>query len=109
MFSPISRFLMTRSITGSVAASGRRILVALVPVLLLAGCAVPESERAERRPLPTDAEVEQYNARVEPEERIVCRDEISVGSNIPERKCRYVRDIQATSTFHREQLRNILR
>jgi hypothetical protein len=59
--------------------------------------------------MPTPAEVEQYNAMVPPEERIVCRSEIPVGSNIPVRKCRLMSDIDETSTFHREQLRRALR
>ncbi|TFH73457.1 hypothetical protein E3V39_09605 [Gammaproteobacteria bacterium LSUCC0112] len=59
--------------------------------------------------MPTPAEVEQYNASVAPEERIVCRNEIPVGSNIPVRKCRLMNDIDETSTFHREQLRRALR
>jgi hypothetical protein len=46
---------------------------------------------------------------VPPEERIVCRSEIPVGSNIPVRKCRMAIDIDETSTFHREQLRRALR
>ena len=61
------------------------------------------------RTLPTDAEVAQYNASVEPEERIVCRRETPVGSNVPCRVCRYVRDIEDTSRFHREQLKRVLR
>lgn len=61
------------------------------------------------RTLPTDAEVAQYNASVEPEERIVCRRETPVGSNVPRRVCRYVRDIEDTSRFHREQLKRVLR
>ena len=61
------------------------------------------------RILPTDAEVAQYNASVEPEERIVCRRETPVGSNVPRRVCRYVRDIEDTSRFHREQLKRVLR
>ena len=59
--------------------------------------------------LPTDAEVAQYNASVEPEERIVCRRETPVGSNVPRRVCRYIRDIEDTSRFHREQLKRVLR
>jgi hypothetical protein len=53
--------------------------------------------------------VAQYNASVEPEERIVCRRETPVGSNVPRRVCRYVRDIEDTSRFHREQLKRVLR
>ena len=55
------------------------------------------------------AEVEQYNASVAPEQRIVCRSETPVGSNIPVRTCRLAIDIDETSTFHREQLRRALR
>lgn len=59
--------------------------------------------------VPNDAEVAQYNASVPPEERIVCRDETPTGSNVPRRTCRYIRDIDETSRFHREQLRRVLR
>lgn len=81
----------------------------IVPVLLLltAGCVAPGDGNL-RRP-PTPAEVEQYNAMVQPEERIVCRSEVPIGSNIPVRKCRLVVDIDETSAFHREQLRRVLR
>ena len=56
-----------------------------------------------------NAEVEQFNASVTPEERIVCRDERPVGTNILHRVCRYVRDVEETSAFHRDQLRRVLR
>ena len=59
--------------------------------------------------LPTDAEVEQYNASVPPEEHIICRLETPVGTNIPRRVCRLVKDISETSDFHRDQLRRVLR
>ncbi len=74
---------------------------------LLSACTTPEESNQRR--LPSDAEVEQYNASVAPEERIVCRTERQVTSNIPRRVCRYVRDVQETSSFHREQLRRVLR
>ena len=87
----------------------KNIPILLVTVFLMS-CAVPppEGQQLVRR-LPTDAEVEQYNAQVDPEDRIVCREEVQVGSNIPERVCRLVRDVEETSSFHREQLRNVLR
>jgi len=84
-----------------------RVLL-IIALLVLSACAVPPEEAQQTR-LPTDSEVEQYNASVEPEDRIVCREEIRVGTNIPERICRLVRDVEETSTFHREQLRNVLR
>lgn len=85
-------------------------LALLLACLLISSCITAEeaSERAASR-MPTPAEVEQYNAMVPPEERIVCRSEIPVGSNIPVRKCRLISDIDETSTFHREQLRRALR
>ena len=85
----------------------RRRVVLLGLILLLSSCALSQDSRQTTR-LPTDAEVEQYNAQVPPEERIVCREEIAVGTNIPQRKCRFLRDIEETSRFTREQLRNVL-
>jgi hypothetical protein len=85
----------------------KNLLILLLPCWLLA-CAVPEGTQSPARRLPTDAEVEQHNASVAPEERIVCREEIPVGSNIPKRVCRYVKDIEETSEFHRAQLRRVL-
>ena len=81
---------------------------ALGMLLTLAGCVAP-GEREPARRLPTDAEVEQYNALVPPEDHIVCRTETPVATNIPRRVCRLVRDIEETSAFHREQLRRVLR
>lgn len=80
----------------------------LTVIALLSSCVASGDSEPFRR-LPTPAEVEQYNASVPPEERIVCRSEIPVGSNIPVRKCRMAIDIDETSTFHREQLRRALR
>jgi hypothetical protein len=88
----------------------KSVVAALLSCFLLGACLTAEeaAERTQRRP-PTPAEVEQYNAMVPPEERIVCRNEIPVGSNIPVRKCRLLADIDETSLFHRQQLRNALR
>lgn len=83
------------------------MLTLLLTSLLPAACVAPD-ETAKSR-LPTDAEVEQYKALVPPEDHIVCRQEIPVGTNIPRRVCRLVRDIKETSTFHREQMRRVLR
>lgn len=74
---------------------------------LLAACVAPGEGNVSRAPTP--AEVEQYNAMVQPQDRIVCRSEIPIGSNIPVRKCRLAVDIDETSAFHREQLRRALR
>jgi len=74
---------------------------------LLSACAVAPGGYV--RKLPNDAEVAQYNASVEPDERIVCRRETPVGTNVTRRLCRYIRDIEDTSRFHREQLKRVLR
>lgn len=88
----------------------RQLTAVMITCALLSACLTPEqaAERQGRR-VPTPAEVEQYNAMVPPEERIVCRNEIPTGSNIPVRKCRLISDIDETSAFHREQLRRALR
>ncbi|MDO9478286.1 MAG: hypothetical protein Q8S94_08445 [Pseudohongiella sp.] len=85
--------------------------LAILSVSVLASACITAEEVSQRQAsrMPTPAEVEQYNASVSPDERIVCRNEIPVGSNIPVRKCRLMIDIDETSTFHREQLRRALR
>lgn len=89
--------------------SGKRLVVPLLLLLTACSFVLPENVEPQLlRRLPTDAEVEQYNAQVAPEERIVCRDETRVGTNIPQRTCRYIRDMEETSRTTREQLRNIL-
>ncbi|MDA8617463.1 hypothetical protein N9M23_04250 [Gammaproteobacteria bacterium] len=81
--------------------------VSVAGMLLLSACAAEPGGYV--RKLPTDAEVAQYNASVTPDERIVCRLETPLGTNVPRRLCRYIRDIEATSRFHREQLTRVLR
>lgn len=82
-------------------------------VLLLAGllactsCAI-DPDRPPPARMPTDAEVEAYNAQVSAEERIVCRREIPVGTYIPKRVCRLQVDMEDTSNLHRDQLRRVL-
>ncbi len=82
----------------------------VIPLIFVAilhtGCIATKGGGGRR--LPTDAEVEQYNASVPPEERIVCRSETQVSSNIPRRVCRRVVDMEETSRFHREELRRVL-
>lgn len=84
------------------------LLLCIFP--LLAAC-VADGEGGSNnfRQLPTDAEVDQYNATAKEGEEIVCRVETQVGTNIPKRVCRYVRDIAETSDLHRSQLYNVLR
>ena len=71
-------------------------------------CAVSPPEGDSEQFTPTDAEVEQYNARVAPEDRIVCRQEKPVGTYIAKRVCRLQVDVDATSSLHRQQLRRVL-
>jgi len=88
------------------------VIIINLTVLLTACAAVepqPDVDQQAPRRLPTDAEVEQYNAQVDPDDRIVCRRETKVGTNIPRRVCRLVRDVRETSAFHREQLQRALR
>ncbi len=79
--------------------------VLALAALLAAGCAAT----SEAPRTPTDAEVEQHNALAAADERIVCRRETPVGSNIPRRVCRYARDVAETSDVHRRELRRVLR
>lgn len=91
--------------------AGRQAMLLFLLTMLI-GCSSSESPSAARQQfqrLPTDAEVEQYNAQVDPEDRIVCRDEIPVGTNIPQRRCYRAQALEEVGRFHREQLRNVLR
>ena len=75
---------------------------------VLAACAVTPPSGGQKNLTPTDAEIEQYNARVAPEERIVCRLEKPVGTYIAKRVCRLQIDVDSTSSLHRQQLRRVL-
>ena len=80
----------------------------IAATVLLAGCNLQPPAGNQNNLTPTDAEVEQYNARVPPEERIVCRLEKPVGTYIAKRVCRLQVDVDATSNLHRQQLRRVL-
>lgn len=81
-------------------------LAFLALALSLGACTLTPAEPVR---MPTDAEVEQYNASVPPEERIVCRDEKPVATYIPRRVCRMVVDMESNSTFTRQELIRTLR
>lgn len=66
-------------------------------------------EPAEPIHMPTDAEVEQYNASVPPEEQIVCREEVQVTTHIPRRICRLIVDMEEDSAFNRSELIRAIR
>ena len=80
--------------------------IAICSLLTLAACAAPTGNTAKWTP--TDAEVEQYNAQVPPEEQIVCRKETPVGTYVPRRVCRLQVDVDATEALHRSELRRVL-
>ena len=82
-----------------------------MPIFVLLGwqsCKVSPPKGDSAQLTPTDAEVEQYNAHVAPEDRIVCRLEKPVGTYIAKRVCRLQVDVDATSSLHRQQLRRVL-
>ncbi len=80
---------------------------ALLLLLLLSACEAIENR--EVRSFPTDAELEQYNASVPPEERIVCREEKPLGSRISQRVCRRAGEIDETADLTQGQFRRIIR
>ncbi len=85
-----------------------RFAVSIVFVAMLTACAASDGEKPPVRRVPTDAEVEAYNARVGPEEQIVCRREVPVGSHIPIRVCRLQAQMQDDSALQRSELRRVL-
>ncbi len=73
------------------------LITAALAASVLTACTMPE--RKETR-MPTEAEIEQYNASVEPEDRIICRDEKPVGTRITQTVCRragYIEEVSALS------------
>ena len=84
----------------------RNFTLTVLLLILTAACVAPGESSSNR--LPTDAEVEQYNASVDPSKRIMCRDERRVRSRIPVRVCRRVADLEALSLEHRRELRRAL-
>ena len=83
-----------------------RYVVALVAVMgLVASCTV-DPERQSKR-MPTEAEIEQYNASVEPEDRIICRNEKPFGSRITQRVCRRSGKIDEISDLSQREWRRI--
>ena len=84
----------------------RNLIATIALPIVIAACAAPTGNTAKQTP--TDAEVEAYNARVAPEDRIICRRETPVGTNIPKRVCRLQRDVNETAAFHRQELRRAL-
>ena len=104
------RFTHSSITTADLFTRGRGIVLSAM-IAAFASCAAPQSSDESNvvQRLPTDAEVEQHNAQVPAEERIVCREEIPVGTNIPQRRCYLAQDIETIGRIHREQLRNVLR
>lgn len=62
-----------------------KILITVLASTLLAACATDGLTPRPR--MPTDAEIEQYNALVPPEKQIVCRMEAELGSRFKRRVC----------------------
>lgn len=69
---------------------------------VLTACTMPERQESRE---PTEAEIEQYNASVVPEERIVCRMEKPVGTRISQKICRRAGNIEEVSALHQREWR----
>lgn len=70
-----------------------KLLLSLLSVGILAGCAASESE--DRARLPTDAEVAYYNSIAPEEDHIACFTRTELGSRFPRRYCYRVADLEA--------------
>jgi hypothetical protein len=79
--------------------------VLLLLALVASACAVEPGESQSN--LPTDAEVEAYNASAAPGERIVCKKEAPSGSHIRRRVCRLERNMNETTAAFHHELRRI--
>ncbi len=75
-------------------------------LVLLQACNFSERESFS---WPTDAELEQYNATVDPEDRIICAEETPVGTRIPQRTCRRAGNIEDTADLTQREFNRIIR
>lgn len=74
--------------------------------LLLATCGAGPGSQSPA--FPSDAELEQYNASVAPEDRIVCQKERPVGSRISEQVCRRAGDVELANFLSQRTWRRII-
>jgi hypothetical protein len=80
------------------------LITAAIAATTLVACTLPEREQQR---MPTEAEIEQYNASVEPDDRIICRDEKPVGTRISQRICRRAGTIEEVSDLSQREWRRL--
>lgn len=86
-----------------------RIFNQLLFSITLASLSACHFEPAKPIHMPTDAEVEQYNASVPAVERIACQEEVQVTTHIPRRICRLLINMEEDSVFTRSELIRAIR
>jgi len=86
-----------------------RVFNQLLFSITLASLSACQLELAKPVRMPTDAQVEQYNASVPPQERIVCREEVQITTHIPRRSCHLIVNIEEDSAFTRSELIRAIR
>jgi hypothetical protein len=86
MYSQIRRLTMPKFITS--------LLASLVAACWLSACA---SNITPRPRLPTDAELEFYNAQVPHEQQIACIEVTPLGSRLARRECHRLGDLEAAA------------
>lgn len=82
-----------------------KLLALSIATIVLMGCAA-DMERQTTR-LPSEAEIEQYNAAVAPEDRIICRNEKPFGTRISQKVCRRAGAIEEVSALSQREWRRI--
>lgn len=60
------------------------VLVGVSALAVLTACSSTDREKV---PVLTDSQLEQYNASVEPKDRIYCHEEAQLGSRLSRREC----------------------
>ncbi len=86
----------------------KKISITSFIFLLIASCAISENDAKKTYKAEdlSEEQIKNYNAKVEENRRIICRNEKSLGSNILERKCYTFGELEEREENDKDMLRN---
>ena len=86
----------------------KKISITSFIFLLIASCSINENtaKKTYKAEDLSEEQIKNYNAKVEEKRQIVCRNEKSLGSNILERKCYTLGELEEREENDKDMLRN---
>lgn len=86
----------------------KKITITSFAFLLLISCSINQNEAKKTFNAEdlSEEQIKNYNAKVEENRRIICRNEKSLGSNILERKCYTFGELEEREENDKDMLRN---